>query len=348
MFSGGKRVTLDINFRSNDQILEAANRVLEDLGSATTMVGVLGESDDAVAFTKYEDEFEEAKHIVAKIAERETFSSEAVLYRVNGQSGLLQSELGSAKIPFTVSGSAHSFFDMPEIKPLVAYLKLSQDSQDVDSLKAVWNKPNRYIKTDWLLSRAGESESQSCVDLIAAVMGQKMGPNQRSNLNSLRDLLIKLAKHKGTPSEILDLILASTNYRGHLMTYAKDSNKDVEDLYRAVEQFRTIVRSRTSVRALIDHIAYTKKLQKESQDKKKGVSLSTIHSSKGLEYPRVFLIGAEEGTLPHEKMFSEAEEQRLVYVALTRAEHELEISYYEHPSRFLRNQIPEVPSSQGH
>ena len=94
-------------------------------------------------------------------------------------------------------------------------------------------------------------------------------------------------------------------------------------------------------KALLDHIEYTKQLQEETQVGNSGVTLSTIHSAKGLEFPVVFLIGVEKEIMPHKGMFSEAEERRLMYVGVTRAEDELHISHYKQPSPFLKNLVAE-------
>lgn len=340
VFGETNRVVLDTNFRSNDGILRVANSVLTDMKSNTKMTGVLGDDGVSVHYKKFVSDVEEANYIAETIEGGSDPQDYAVLYRTNGQSGLIQSALAQKKIPFTVSGAAHSFFDFPEVKALVSYLRLSEDEFDVDSLKFVWNRPNRFLKSEWLLSAAASSESNKCGEIIRKVKVVKMGPNQSKNLNHLLSLYGTLRSKSEDPTTVITFLLKHLKYAKYLEDLADKYSKEASDLHRSVNQFRAIAKNFKTVKALMDHIAYTKQLQKESQERHKGVSLSTVHSSKGLEFPKVFLIGAEEGIFPHEKMFTMDEERRLMYVAVTRAERELNISYYAKPSRFIRSYIP--------
>jgi superfamily I DNA/RNA helicase len=340
-FGECSEIVLDTNFRSNDTILEAANQVLSDMKSATRMSGVKGDMPDAFRVLRFEDDAEEAKQIVEGILEAKLYDSTAILYRGNQQSGLIESELAMHKIPFSVSGNSKSFFDMPEIKPLLAYMKLSLDIKDVDSLRYIWNKPTRFLKSEWVADSAASGDSLNALEIIRAVGSRKLGTNQRNALTVLGRGLADLAHRQREPIDVVKAVYSKFNYKKHIADLAeRSSNREVDDINSAVRQFGKICRNFRTIKSLLSHVEYTKNLQKEANERGEGVTMSTIHSSKGLEFPIVYLIGAEEGIIPHEKSDDFSEEQRLMYVALTRAEDDLTVSYYELPSRYIKRLLP--------
>lgn len=340
-FGECEEIVLDTNFRSNDTILGAANKVLSDMKSTTRMSGVKGEIADAFRVLQFEDEAEEAKSIVEGIFEAKLYDSTAILYRGNSQSGLIESELARHKIPFSVSGNSRSFFDMPEIKPLLAYMKLALDIKDVDSLRYIWNKPSRFLKSEWVADSAASGDSLSALEIIRAVGSRKLGTNQRNALTTLGRGLADLRSRERAPIDVVKAVYSKFNYKKYVADLAeRSSNRDVDDINSAVRQFGKICRDFRTIKSLLTHVEFTKNLQKEANERGEGVTMSTIHSSKGLEFPIVYLIGAEEGIIPHEKSDDFGEEQRLMYVALTRAEDDLTVSYYKSPSRYIKNLLP--------
>lgn len=340
-FGECEEIILDTNFRSNDTILGAANKVLSDMKSTTRMSGVKGEIADAFRVLQFEDEADEARQIVEGISEAKLYDSTAILYRGNAQSGLIESELAKHKIPFTVSGTTRSFFDMPEIKPLLAYMRLSLDIKDVDSLRYIWNKPSRFLKSEWVADSAANGDSLSALEIIRAVGSRKLGTNQRNALTTLGRGLADLKSRDREPIDVVKAVFSKFNYKKYIADLAERSpNRNVDDINAAVRQFGKICRDFRTIKSLLAHVEFTKNLQKEANERGEGVTMSTIHSSKGLEFPIVYLVGAEEGILPHEKSDDFDEEQRLMYVALTRAEDDLTVSYYKVPSRFIKSLLP--------
>ena len=337
-FGDATKVVLDTNFRSNDGVLSRANTVLEQMGAESRMSGVLGPKEDAVTFRKFENEQHEADAIVEEISKSgEVPTKFAILYRINQQSGLLQSGLAKAGIPFTVSGEALSFFDFPEIRALVGYLRLAYDPTDVDALKTVWNKPNRYLRTEWIESAITAQSDFDAVNIVQDIgRHRKMGPKQRSSVAKLVKVLRSLKAADVRPITHLENLLTQLDYDKYLADIAENSSRDVSDLRTGVRQFLSIVKQFANVKGLLLHIEQVKRLQKENKDLNRGVTLSTIHSAKGLEFPSVYLIGTNDDILPHKEAFTVDEEHRLLYVAMTRAEERLSVSCYGKASRFLR------------
>lgn len=342
IFGDSTRVVLDTNYRSNDAILANANVVLKELGASTRMVGIKGSAKSPITITQYEDAAEEAERVVERIKNDYNPRDCAILYRTNSQSGFFQNALGKAKIPFCVSGSVQSFFDMPEIKMLVSYAKIYCEPSDVDSLRYIWNRPNRFLKTDWMLAAVAEAKSHDAEAITREVLRRKkLHVGQKREVRYLADLLA--AFKKGVPFKDLSKKLVDVSKkRGYYKSLVeRSSTRNVIDVERAVGQMLKIIDEYPHPKALLDHIEYTKQLQEETQVGNSGVTLSTIHSAKGLEFPVVFLIGVEKEIMPHKGMFSEAEERRLMYVGVTRAEDELHISHYKQPSPFLKNLVAE-------
>ena len=335
-FGDAERVVLDTNFRSKEGILSLGNRLLTDMDANTCMAGVRGSDDEHITFTRYSNPVTEAAAIAQRIAQQPKFTDIAVLYRSNAQSGALESELAKAGVPFIVSGKARSFFDLPEIATILAYLRLAVDPFDLDALRYVWNRPSRFLKTDWLTQAVGSLANPKALDAVRAVNARKAkGAVQQKGIDALSAYLAQ-SNRPTKPVEAINDIMYRFRYNTYLRELAdKSLSRNVEDLQLAVSQLVAIAQDYTSITALLTHIQFVVALQQQKQAAKPGVTLSTIHAAKGLEFGKVFLIGAEEGILPHENASDIKEEHRLAYVAVTRAEDELHVSYYEALSRFF-------------
>jgi len=335
-FGPAARIVLDTNFRSTDAILGAGNALLTNMGAVTRMVGVR-RADTGVHFTRFLSPIEEAKAIATTIKERGIAKDTAILYRSNSQSGAFESELGKQQIPFVVSGNAKSFFEFPEIKPLVCYLRLLTNLSDVDSLRYVWNRPNRFLKNEWLSAAAANTASLNVFDVLRETGSRRLSASQRQGLNLLENFFRVCTDTTMKPKELLITMIKTFKYADYLKQLAaKSLTREYTDINRAVEQFVNICGEFATIRGVLTHIDYVKALQQQTEILRDGVTLTTIHSSKGLEFPVVFLIGAEEGILPHENSTDIEEEHRLAYVAVTRAETELRVSYYDNLSRFMK------------
>ena len=188
---------------------------------------------------------------------------------------------------------------------------------------------------------AANGDSLSALEIIRAVGSRKLGTNQRNALTTLGRGLADLKSRDREPIDVVKAVFSKFNYKKYIADLAERSpNRNVDDINAAVRQFGKICRDFRTIKSLLTHVEFTKNLQKEANERGEGVTMSTIHSSKGLEFPIVYLVGAEEGILPHEKSDDFDEEQRLMYVALTRAEDDLTVSYYKVPSRFIKSLLP--------
>ena len=348
IFGESTRIVLDTNYRSNDAILANANSILEAIGAETRMSGIKGTAKFPVSVHQYAGPDKEAEHVAEQILEAGDPQNYAILYRTNSQSGLVQNALAKRKIPFSVSGNVQSFFDMPETRMMVSYAKLLCDPTDVDSLKHIWNRPNRFLKNDWLLQAVSDTASHDAEHVVRQVMRQrKLRGMQKTAVKHLAELLHAFKMPGVSFPELAGKIYAAARKQGYFAKLAENSSsRDTSDIERAANQMLKIVSEHKHPKSLLDHIEFTKQLQKESQELGQGVTLSTIHSAKGLEFPKVFLIGVEDEVLPHKDMFSLEEEQRLLYVAVTRAEQRLVVSHYSKPSEFIKLLVAEKHSEE--
>lgn len=335
-FGDAEHVVLDTNFRSKDNILTLGNKLLTNMSAKESMTGVRGTSEEAVSIVRYSNPVAEAAAIADKLAKYDRHNDTAILYRSNSQSGALESELAKVNIPFVVSGKARSFFDLPEIATILRYLRLSIDPYDLDSLRYVWNRPSRFLKTDWLTQAVGGLTNPKALDAVRAVNARKAkGAAQQKGIDALLSFLAQANKPTNPVEAIYD-IMRRFRYDAYIRDLAdKSLSRNIDDLKLAISQIIDIAKDYTSIKAFLTHVQFVVSLQQQKQAAKPGVMLSTIHSAKGLEFAKVYLIGAEDGMLPHENSSNIEEEHRLAYVAVTRAEDELHISYYERLSRFF-------------
>ena len=341
-----KVVRLEENYRSTVPILEWANRLIafnrrrhpKQLRSA-----VPGEPPRIVQLP---DEAAEAKFVVEEIAARVRAPGRrpgdfAVLCRTNEGLRAFESELRAAKIPYHLVGGM-SFFDRREVRDLTAYLRVAANPRDETAMLRIINTPPRGISPSVvarLLERAVR-ESRPFWDVVCdAGAAAALQPKSAEALGAFRAMIERhheLAQRRG-PGEVLDAILDETAYRDDLArVYAKAD--DVESRLAAVEQFVNALAdftARTPRGTLTDFLqeialadAEPDRSRADDVGRRDAVTLMTLHAAKGLEFPEVYLVGMEEGVLPHHRALdldpsAIDEERRLCYVGVTRAQRRL-------------------------
>ncbi|MCT4612055.1 MAG: ATP-dependent helicase [Clostridia bacterium] len=314
-----KKVNLINNYRSSDKIIEAANNlILNNELRYEKELNANFESDTEINLKKYSDANEEAESIVSKIKKIKSLSDVAVIYRNNVQANVLIEHLLDHNIRFNTRDDIANIFNHWVFKDIISYVKLANDKDDVESFKRIINKPNRYMsksvimKADYNLKR------------IYEVQGLKTW--QLDRIDELTYNLNKLKKMN--MYDAFKYIRKDIGYDNHIKTYCLEKSINSDPLINILDELTELVKSFETIAEIEDYIIKYEKQIKESSKDKQGVTLTTMHSAKGLEFEHVFVISTNEDIVPHEKSYDDIEEERrLFYVSITRAKRNLHISY---------------------
>ncbi len=342
-FPGAKEVRLEQNYRSTGNVLACANAVIERNPDRRPKRLFTSEgAGDRVRLAALESEEEEARFVAEEIArlrrEGRRLGDAAVLYRLNAQSRPIEEALRAASMPYTVHGGP-AYFDRAEVRDLLAYLKVCVAPEDEVSLARIVNVPARGIGDASLervhawavgegiplfdaLARAGEVPDlpRGAAERIAAFVGLVGRYRARFAEGRIAEAARALAAE-------VDLY---AHARGTVQSLEAGQRKvdGLDGLLRSVEAHEARS-ARPSLAAFLQRIALDSR-QEEDPEEGDGVSLMTLHAAKGLEFPVVFLVGAEEDLLPCAGIQGEArdlaEERRLAYVGITRARERLYVT----------------------
>jgi DNA helicase II / ATP-dependent DNA helicase PcrA len=337
-------VKLEENYRSRENILQAANELIQNNTQRIDKVlkATRGEGEKIYCF-QGETEEDEARFVLNKIKQLKkenpelNWGSFAILYRINAQSRSFEELLIKTDIPYTIVGG-FKFYERKEIKDAIAYLRLIANPSDTVSLLRVINTPKRGIgKTtiDHLLNASQELniplweilKDETSVNTIAGRAAKKI--SQFANLIIEGQNLTEEA----TVGEILNFILDNSGYISDLQSQGTDEAEsrleNINELYNAVLQFQED-NEENSLNDFLSSASLASDLD-DLQEGDEKVSLMTLHSAKGLEFPVVFLVGLEQGLLPHSRSIQDPleleEERRLCYVGITRAQEQLFLTY---------------------
>ncbi|HZO73324.1 MAG TPA: UvrD-helicase domain-containing protein [Ktedonobacteraceae bacterium] len=365
-------VILDQNYRSTQTILDAAqnivrrNRMRKDKKLWTD----LGDGPKIVVHTAFDEEREgyyaaQEIQLLRARGEIEHLGDVAVMYRTNAQSRAVEEQFLRANIPYKVIGS-RKFYERKEIKDMLAYLRLLANPNDDLSLQRIINVPNRKIgpKT---VSELQRWASQLQISLYAAIQRisehPTLGKAAKAALTSFGELMADLTRSvEELPlPELVNRVAERSGYGPELRANGDeelDRWNNVLELRRVAEDYEEI-ETPVALELYLENVALvggadTAQTSEDGtlikEENKDAVTLITLHAAKGLEFPAVFIIGMDEGSLPHARSISQPEqleeERRLVYVGITRAMRHLYLvrarrrsffgeSQYTEPSRFL-------------
>ncbi len=371
-YSRLKVIKLEQNYRSAGRILKVANHLIANNPHAfeKKLWSNLG-FGDPLRVLNHKDDRTEAAQIVSEIVHHKfrhgnNYSDYAILYRGNHQSRLFEGSLRENNIPYFISGST-SFFAYSEIKDILAYLRLFVNQDDDAALLRIINTPRREIGPT-TLEKLGAYANERHISLFAACtelgLTQTLPEKAILRLRKFADWVVESA-HKieqGDTFAAIDQFLQQINYEAWLHENSKTqaaAERKIKNVTDLIEWLKRIAakesESEKSLAEIISKILLMDILER-NQEEEAGdqVSLMTLHASKGLEFPHVFLIGIEENLLPHQNSIETGnveEERRLAYVGITRAQKSCTLSYCTHrkrygevsecePSRFL-NELPE-------
>lgn len=365
-FSDTKIFKLERNYRSTKPILAFANAVIQKNHIRTNKkLWTDVESSDEVRLCGYSDDRMESKKIVAEIRrDIDTGAVKpqnvAVLFRTNAQSRLFEEAFRRENVPYILVGGT-SFYDRKEVKDILAYLKLLVNQKDDVSCQRILNVPARGIgaKSQEKVAVAAKERGIGFFELILSGEAEGVVSGKaRTGINQFRTVfnnLFTLLENGINVDIVLSDLISETGYVDILDTGSEEARSRVEninELVNAVTEWQQ-AHSESGLREFLEEITLASDI--DSYDGSKSVSLMTLHTAKGLEFDRVYLVGLEDGLLPSRQNFDDQakleEERRLFYVGATRAEKLLVCSYAESrmrfgsimpmgPSRFLKG-IPE-------
>ncbi|MFZ3088531.1 MAG: UvrD-helicase domain-containing protein [Methylotenera sp.] len=373
-FSKLKVIKLEQNYRSTVRILRAANQVISNNPKLfeKKLWSELG-TGDLIQVTAAMSEEHEAESVVMKLQahkfeNRTYYKDYAILYRGNHQARILEQHLRNQKIPYTVSGG-QSFFDKAEIKDLVSYLRLVANEDDDPAFIRAATTPKKGIGNT-TLERLGEYASAHKISLFAAAFEggfqSEIGNKQLEDLLNFCQYINKIQDRaeRDPAGDMLNDLLATIQYEAYL--YDSEEPRAAEVKWSNVLDFIGWLTKKgepnteygneaegKNLLELTQMVSLMSMLEGRENGEPDAVKLSTLHAAKGLEFGHVFLIGVEEGILPHRESVDNdkiEEERRLMYVGITRAQKSLNISWCKkrkragememcEPSRFI-GEIP--------
>ncbi len=333
-------VKLEQNYRSTQNILSAAHKVIEkNTGRKQKKLWTQKTNDTKIELIKSQDDRLEAKNVAREIKKlKSDFQNKdiAILYRINAQSRLLEEELINARVPYNIYGGL-KFYERKEIKDILAYLRIISNPSDDISLKRIINVPKRSIglktleKIEIQANQKGESLFSALLDFESLDISTKAK-------NSIRVFILLISSLKSMSEvisidELIEKIVMNSGYINELMEEGEieyqSRMENINELKSVANEFVHSSEDK-SLEAFLSTVALTSDIDvyEEGEDV---VTLMTLHSSKGLEFPVVFITGMEEGIFPSAKSLMSdiqiEEERRLCYVGMTRAKEKLYLSY---------------------
>lgn len=343
-FPRAKTVVLEQNYRSTQVILDAAHGVVQrNVGRADKKLWTDRAGGEKITVHEAYNEEEEASYVVHEVRRlgsrnEAELRDVAIMYRTNAQSRALEEQFMRAGIPYVVIGS-RKFYDRKEIRDVLAYLRLLYNPLDQTALERIINVPNRKIgpKTLAEFLNWARAEQMTPFDALARIDQHPTlataGKRALANFSALMTNLRALAKEQPLPL-LIDFLLAQSGYAAELRDGTEEGEerwRNVLELRRVAEDF-ALIEPETALALFLEQVALVggsdttqtgENGALEQEKDKDAVTLITLHAAKGLEYPVVFLVGMEEGILPHSRSLERQEEleeeRRLAYVGITRA-----------------------------
>ena len=364
-----KVVKLEQNYRSTNVILQAANAVIKNnvRRRGKHLWSDKGEGERITLHTFNTDE-DEARTVVeeiefARMAQRIPWNTQAILFRTNQQSRVLETALRKANVRYNLVGG-QSFFDRREVKDFLAYLKMFVNPHDDISLLRIANVPARGLSETTMERLLNTSQERNCSVYTAmrhTDVQAMFQSNTRASLVEFLELIERTRSFDGQSSVSLAAWAERFLDRIGYLAELRRSEKNPETAENRIQNLKELVASLDSagnatdpplerLQSFLEDVTLDSEREEEKELSANAVTLITMHSCKGLEFPHVYIVGLEDGLLPHSRSKEEGtldEERRLFYVAITRAQQTLTLSYALgrkkygqilpcHPSPFLK------------
>ncbi|WP_270182724.1 DNA helicase PcrA [Alkalihalobacillus sp. CinArs1] len=341
-YPSARVILLEQNYRSTKKILQAANVVIDNnMNRKPKKLWTDNQDGPSITYYQGNDEHDESRFVTGKILDmvksgKRTNSEIAILYRTNAQSRVIEEILNKSNITYNIIGGT-KFYDRKEIKDLLAYLRLIANPDDDISLLRIVNVPKRGVGASTMDKVARYAADQDISIFTALQEVEQMGLSARFTkaLGSFGSLIANWTQMQEylAVSELVEEVLDKSGYRDSLRNEntieAQSRLENINEFLSVTQEFEKASEDKSLIAFLTDLalVADIDKLDEDETEQKEAVTLMTLHSAKGLEFPAVFLIGMEEGVFPHSRSLFEEEEmeeeRRLAYVGITRAEEEL-------------------------
>lgn len=345
-FPDTKQIVLGVNYRCSDEIMKAAERLIGKNNERYEKHIVANKGkEQPVHMKKCENLPDEAEKIVAQIQmyqkEGIAYQEMAVLFRTNMQMRLLAGKLMEHRVPFTMRENLPNLFDTWMAKDIMCYLQLALGNRSREKFLKIANRPVRY------LSRTAFTESEVSFDKLRAYYAVKNQEWMEERIWNFEYDLKNLASL--SPYAAIHFIRKGIGYDEFLKIYADERNVNADDWFDVLDEMQEMARDKKSIPEFLSFVEnYGDTLEEMRQEQKKqqvkeepGVSLMTMHASKGLEFPVVFVPTLNEDIVPYRKAVQEGnleEERRMLYVAMTRAKTYLHLSFVK--ERFHKEAEP--------
>ena len=336
-FPGTKIIKLEQNYRCTQNILDAANAVIKNNETKyEKKLWTENGKGSSINIYRGTDEYDEANYIVEQInrlrrEEYMTYQDFSVLYRMNSQSRSIEDILRRENIPYRIIGGL-KFYERKEIKDIIAYLRLIQNTSDNLSLTRIINEPKRGIgRTS--LDKVEILATQNGISMYEVIKRSDEFGLTRVFMNS-REFISQIEELRNLKEQIQisELIKETLKKTGYTKALEEEDTTEAETRLENLDEFLTVAMefeeemAENSLEEFLEGITLSSDLD-NSDDSEDQVTLMTLHSAKGLEFPVVFLVGMEEGVFPGYKSIGEPkeleEERRLAYVGITRAKQHL-------------------------
>ena len=358
-----KIIKLEQNYRSTARILKVANQVIANNPKLfpKTLWSQLGEGE-VVRVVACQSETHEAEFVAQQIARNKliygaNFADFAILYRGNHQARLFEDALRSARIPYQISGG-QSFYDKAEIKDVLSYLRLLANPDDDPAFLRAATTPKRGIGDTTLGKLNDYAKQHECSLFQAAQSMEALAALNAKNREAVQQFVYLMQDYQARAAaddagEVVQNLLQEIEYEAYLMS-AGEGGKAAEMRWQNVQDLATWLEKKgeegeKNLIELTQTIALMTLLEGRDEGEVDAVKMSTLHASKGLEYPFVYLVGCEEGLFPHADSVEAGaleEERRLMYVGITRAKQQLTLTHcikrkrqgtfvFPEPSRFI-------------
>lgn len=347
-FPGTKIIKLEQNYRCTGNILKAANAVIKhNENKYDKKLWTENEEGHIPCIYCGEDEYDEGRYIVEQINHLKTEeyyknSDFAILYRMNAQSRAIEDILMRENTPYKVIGGL-KFYERKEIKDIIAYLRLIHNTADNLSLKRIINEPKRGIGKTSLdqIQEISDKTGTPMYEIIKNAQGyglNRVFANSREFIEQIEEL-----RNKKEELKISDLIKETLRKTGYTQALQLENSVEAETRIENLEEFLTVAiefeeeSADNTLAEFLENITLSSDID-GMEDQEDSVTLMTLHSAKGLEFPVVFLVGMEEGIFPGYKSIGEPkeleEERRLFYVGITRAKQYLYLTCAKHRTIF--------------
>ena len=365
IFDDTKVIKLEQNYRSTGNILNAANAVIKNNYARKEKALWTSKGDgDKIEVDRLQNEYQEGRFIASKVKELvekgRSYSDFAVLYRMNVQSRSIEEALSAAGIRYKIFGG-HKFYDRKEVKDVLAYLKLIYNESDYVALERALDFPKKGIGTRTVekVMIVANDEDTSAMDIMRKADQKYILKSVKTKLIDFTILIdhFKKKAEEMTPSELIGYIIEKGAFREE---YERREPLEYEGRIENIEELVSIALEQekdgiTTLSEFLENVSLVADIDDGEEASSEFVSLMTMHSAKGLEFPIVFIAGFEENIFPSERSLVSddemEEERRLCYVGITRAMEQLYLTNtssrtifgrttYNNPSRFL-SEIPE-------